>query len=200
MRALQANMAGREMAHPKMPHRRLNPDEQALWLQLTRSVRPFRVKARAAPEPVPSDPPAPAPMPKRIKGRVPPLSAPPAPPPPPRRAPVAMLDRSWEKRIRSGQLRPDHSVDLHGHTLAGAHAALEAALRQGVSQGQRVLLVVTGKPRGARTEAGGRGAIRAEIGNWLERSPLADRIASVRVAHPRHGGDGALYVILRRER
>lgn len=183
-----------------MAHRRLNPEEQALWLQLTRGVRPFRTRVRAAPDPMPNDAPPAAPAPKRIKGRVPAPAAPPAPPPTPRRAPVAMLDRSWEKRIRSGQLRPDHSVDLHGHNLGGAHAALEAALRQAVTQGQRVLLVVTGKPRGVRAEAGGRGAIRAEIGDWLERSPLADRIASIRVAHPRHGGDGALYVILRRER
>ncbi|HTH28996.1 MAG TPA: Smr/MutS family protein [Sphingobium sp.] len=187
-------MAGRQVTH-----RRLNPDEQALWQQLTRGVRPYRGRARP-PEPV-ADPQAPQPLaPRRVKGRVPAPPPQPAPPPPPRRAPVPVLDRGWEKRIRSGQLRPDHGVDLHGHNLAGAHAALEAALRQAVSEGQRVLLVVTGKPRAGRAEPGGRGAIRAEIGHWLERSPLADRIASVRVAHPRHGGDGALYVILRRER
>jgi DNA-nicking Smr family endonuclease len=186
-------MGGREMAP-----RRLSPEEQTLWQQLTRGVRAFRTRARAVPEPLRGDSPAvEAPPPKRVKGRVPPPLAP-APPPLPRRAPVPVLDRSWEKRIRSGQLQPDHSVDLHGHTLAAAHAALEAALRQAVAQGQRVLLVVTGKPRGGRAEPGSRGAIRAEIGDWLERSPLADRIASVRVAHPRHGGDGALYVILRR--
>jgi DNA-nicking Smr family endonuclease len=186
------------MAGRKMPPRHLSPEEQTLWQQLTRGVRAFRTRARAVPAPVPDDSPAvEAPPPKRVKGRVPPPLAP-VPPQVPRRAPVPVLDRSWEKRIRSGQLQPDHSVDLHGHTLAAAHAALEAALRQAVTQGQRVLLVVTGKPRTGRPEPGGRGAIRAEIGHWLERSPLADRIASVRVAHPRHGGDGALYVILRR--
>jgi len=73
-------------------------------------------------------------------------------------------------------------------------------LRRAVADGVRILLVVTGKPRPDRIAPHGRGAIRAEIGHWLESSPVADRIASVRSAHPRHGGDGALYVILRRER
>lgn len=134
---------------------------------------------------------------KKVKGRVPPQRMPAPPPAPPRRAPVAVLDGSWEKKIRGGQLQPEFSIDLHGHGLAGAHSALDTALGQAVARGFRVLLVIAGKPRPGRI-APGRGAIRAEIGDWLERSPHADRIASVRVAHPRHGGDGALYVILRR--
>lgn len=195
-----------------MPPRRLNPEEQALWRQLTQGIRAFRARPRpaqsSAPESArgaPSPPDEPDQPPRRIKGRVPPPR--PVPAPPPRvRVPVPVLDRGWERRIRAGQLQPDASIDLHGHTLASAHAALEGALTQAVAMGSRVLLVVTGKPRagGAGERSGwegkGRGAIRSEIGHWLDRSPLADRIASVRVAHPRHGGDGALYVILRRDR
>lgn len=94
------------------------------------------------------------------------------------------------------------SIDLHGHTLASAHARLNQALAQAVARDVRVLLVVTGKPpKGAVSGAPPkRGAIRGEIGHWLETSAWADRIASVRIAHPRHGGDGALYLILRRNR
>ena len=64
------------------------------------------------------------------------------------------------------------------------------------------MLVVTGKPPKSPSANGGtrRGAIRGEIGHWLETSSYADRIASVRIAHQRHGGDGALYVILRRKK
>lgn len=186
-----------------MTRRRLSPEELKLWHQLTRSVRPIREQPHAVPDGMIAAaesgvPMAAAPA-RRVKGRVPPPLAPSTAPQPPRREPVPVLDRSWERRIRSGQLQPEHSVDLHGHTLPAAHAALEAALRLAVANGLRVLLVVTGKPR-TGGDLGGRGAIRAEIGHWLERSALADRIASVRVAHPRHGGDGALYVILRRER
>lgn len=186
----------------RMTRRRLTPEEQTLWQTLTRSVRAMRREApkpRMA-EPVVPDDPQPLPPAPRIKGRVPPPRPLPEPPPKPRREPVAKLDGSWEKRIRSGILQPERSIDLHGHNLASAHTLLDSALAAAVRDGVRVLLVVTGKPRPGRIAPEGRGAIRAEIGHWLDRSPHADRIASVRVAHPRHGGEGALYLILRKDR
>ncbi|MEZ5655597.1 MAG: Smr/MutS family protein [Sphingobium sp.] len=115
--------------------------------------------------------------------------------------PTPILDSSWERRIANGSLAPDMTVDLHDHTLATAHRRLDQALGMARSQGARVLLVVTGNPRPvAATPLGekARGAIRAEIGDWLALSGHADSIASVRTAHPRHGGKGALYVILRK--
>jgi DNA-nicking Smr family endonuclease len=113
-----------------------------------------------------------------------------------------VLDSGWERRIRGGTISPDMSIDLHGHSLAGAHGRLHQALAAALARDVRVLLVVTGKPRKSARAGGepGRGAIRAEIGHWLDTSPYADRIASVRIAHPRHGGTGALYVILRRKK
>lgn len=186
-----------------MTRRRLSPDEQTLWHALTRSVRALR-RDPAPRAPITEQTPDPvaesAPASPRIKGRIPPPRPLPAPPPAPRREPVAMLDGRWEKRIRSGAIQPERSIDLHGHNLAGAHAVLNVALADALRDGLRVLLVVTGKPRPGRIPPEGRGAIRAEIGDWLDRSPFADRIASVRIAHPRHGGDGALYIILRRDR
>lgn len=183
--------------------RRLSPEEETVWQALARSVRALRKDAPMCPVAPPAPDAAPPVVipPPRVKGRVPPLRPPPPPPPaPPRREPVAMLDSGWEKRFRSGTIQPERSVDLHGHNLPAAHVALDTALAGALRDGVRVLLVVTGKPRPGRVAPEGRGAIRAEIGHWLDRSPYIDRIASVRVAHPRHGGDGALYVILRRSR
>jgi len=184
-----------------MPGRRLSPEERALWQKLARTVTPLR-RTRIVPPPPTEAVPTPAPVEPspRAKGRVPPMRLPPAPPEPARPAPVPMLDGSWEKRIRAGRLVPDHSVDLHGLNLVAAHVRLDRLLGEAVARGWRVLLVVTGKPRPAPEpgEPRRRGAIRAEIGDWLARSPHADRIASVRQAHPRHGGAGALYIILRR--
>jgi DNA-nicking Smr family endonuclease len=117
-----------------------------------------------------------------------------------RPGPAEVLDSSWERRIKRGQLEPDMSIDLHGHTLVTAHQRLDRALAEAVADGIRVLLVVTGKSResaGSRDRPG-RGAIRAEIAHWLDGSPFAAHIASIRNAHPRHGGAGALYVIMRR--
>lgn len=113
-----------------------------------------------------------------------------------------MLDNSWERRIRGGTISPDMSIDLHGHSLSAAHARLNQAIANALANNARVLLVVTGKPPKTAEKLGGsrRGAIRGEIGHWLETSVYADRIASVRIAHPRHGGDGALYLILRRRK
>lgn len=184
-----------------MAGRRLSPEEQALWKALAKTVRPLR-RARPKPvvvteEPTPKAETPPAP---RVRGRVPPARKP-DPPAVRRPAPVPVLDSSWEKKIRGGRLVPDLSVDLHGLNLAAAHLRLDRLLGEAVMSDARVLLVVTGKPRSHRPlpgESGKRGAIRAEIGDWLARSPYAGRIASVRSAHPRHGGEGAIYLILRR--
>jgi DNA-nicking Smr family endonuclease len=112
--------------------------------------------------------------------------------------PSDTLDGGWDRRLRRGIVQPDRTIDLHGHTLATAHGALDHALARAVAEDVRVLLVVTGKP--PKPDSRGRGLIRASIGDWLGTSGYRDRIAAVRNAHPRHGGAGALYVILRRKR
>lgn len=180
--------------------RRLAPEETALWKKVAATVEPI------AKRPLPLEPKAPP----TVK---PPKSTPrssavaavpraPAPLPPPRRTWAgSTLDGHWDRRLRKGLVRPDMSIDLHGHSLSAAHVRLNQAIASGLARDARVLLVVTGKPpKNAADGASRRGVIRAEIGHWLETSPNADRIASVRVAHPRHGGDGALYLVLRRKK
>lgn len=111
------------------------------------------------------------------------------------------LDGGWDRRIGRGAVAPDDVVDLHGHTLASAHAMLDARLGDAVARGDRVILLVTGKPPRPESERPhARGAIRAAVADWLAASRHASCIAAVRNAHPRHGGAGALYVILRRGR
>jgi DNA-nicking Smr family endonuclease len=181
-----------------MAGRRLTTDEQARWAEVARTVRIMQGK-RAPPNMVTESAPSSAPVKaERVLTRAAPQQVPvPSP-----RSPVPVLDSSWEKRVRSGTLMPDMSIDLHGHNLSMAHLQLNRALAGALAQGVRTLLVVTGKPRqrNENSSHSQRGAIRAEIGHWLQTSPHADAIASVRVAHPRHGGDGALYVILRRKK
>jgi DNA-nicking Smr family endonuclease len=185
--------------------RQLGPEERALWRRVTESVRPFaRAKAAATKSAAVATPePAPPPPAKRI-GRVPPplpprlVARPPAPP--------DTLDGGWDRRLRRGMVAPDRTIDLHGHTLATAFAALDTELARALAMEARLLLLVTGRPPRERAREGAsgderpRGAIRASIGDWLAGSRFADRIAAVRNAHPRHGGAGALYVVLRRRR
>jgi DNA-nicking Smr family endonuclease len=93
---------------------------------------------------------------------------------------------------------PDVSVDLHDASLSGAYARLDGALEQAIAQRMKVVLLVTGKQRAHDRASGqGRGAIAAVVRDWLAASRHARSISAVRNAHPRHGGAGALYIMLK---
>ncbi len=97
--------------------------------------------------------------------------------------------------------QPDATLDLHGHNLRSAHALLDAGLERSIARGDRVLLLVTGKPPRPESERPhARGAIRAAVADWIAASRHAPHIAALRNAHPRHGGNGAIYVVFRRSR
>ena len=132
------------------------------------------------------------------KGRVPP------PLPKPRSAPVPGpgLDSSWERKLATAAIAPDFTLDLHGHTLDQAHQRLDIGLGQAKAMGARLVLLITGKPRPVQAADRGerRGAIRAKVLDWLAAGPHASDIAAIRPAHRRHGGEGALYLVLKRRR
>lgn len=117
------------------------------------------------------------------------------------RAPVALqsatLDGSWDKSLRSGTVTPDRTLDLHGHRLDGAWSAIDFTLDRAISEGDRVVLLITGHERRGEPPIE-RGRIRAAVHDWLAASRHAASIAAVRAAHRRHGGGGSLYIILRR--
>jgi DNA-nicking Smr family endonuclease len=174
--------------------RRLSAHERALWARVAASVKPLPGK-RAPEMPAVVMPAAPAPAPPKAAPKPSPARpAAKAPPPPakPKSHPLgASLDGTWDRQISRGRLSPDRVIDLHGHTVVDAHASLSSAIL--ANDGTRVILVVTGKGRPDRPAR-----IRAELMHWLERPNLRPHVASLRAAHPRHGGGGAFYVILRR--
>lgn len=186
--------------------RRLDPHETALWKRVAATVEPI-VKRPAAPEPK-------APPTVRPPKATPRSTAVPAATPDPVRLPPrrrswsgATLDGHWDRRLRKGLVRPEMTIDLHGHSLASAQALLDEAIGRALMRGARVLLVVAGRLRpGAdrlplmHGDPRPRGAIRASLPDWLSVSPYADRIVALRPAHISHGGGGAVYVILRRPR
>lgn len=181
--------------------RQLNADEADLWARVMATVKPLRGVAAAA-RPAPAPPGRPT---KASKALTRAIAVAPAAPPKAKVAPPAprqnTLDGSWDKKLTRGIVIPDSSIDLHGHTLSSAHALLDDGLARAIARGDRVLLLVTGKPPRPESERPhARGAIRAAIADWLAASRHADAIAAVRGAHPRHGGQGALYIVLRRGR
>ncbi len=189
--------------------RRLDPDESALWKKVAATVKPLpKANAPLAPVTPPTvRPPAPTPRNSAAPAAAV-IARPIAPLPPLRRThQAATLDGHWDRRLRKGLVRPDVSIDLHGHTLASAQSLLDEAIGRALLRGARVLLVVAGRLRpGAdrlpqmHGDPRPRGAIRASLPDWLAYSPHADQIVALRPAHVSHGGAGAVYVILRRSR
>jgi DNA-nicking Smr family endonuclease len=116
---------------------------------------------------------------------------------------VNTLDGGWDRKLATGSVAPDLTIDLHGCSLDQAHERLDHGLARAIAHGARVILLVTGKAphaESSRLDRPLRGIIRASVHDWIAAGPHAGRIAAIRSAHPRHGGAGALYVILRRIR
>lgn len=194
------------------PGRRLSAAEAELWARVASTVRAFeRPRPVAAVLPampvqaVPTVPPPPGKQPKRLRA-VPPLP-PTSPPPLMASAPRAQamnghtLDANWDRKLARGVANPDFTLDLHGATLDGAYARLDHGLTLAIAQGARVVLLITGRSRGQvdpADRASRRGAIRAKFLDWLAHGNHASRIAAIRPAHPRHGGAGAVYIVLRK--
>lgn len=185
--------------------RSLGPDEKRLWGRVIGTVRPMHAARATVPE-SPTKPAKTRILPK-VKASLPPANTPPAIPPlPPKTSarPIAnlktaTLDGQWDRRIDKGGIVPDVTVDLHGTALSGAYARLDQALAFAILQQFKVVLLITGKPRAHDRASGtGRGAIASVVHDWLSASRHASHIAAVRNAHPRHGGNGALYIILKR--
>jgi DNA-nicking Smr family endonuclease len=193
----------------RSPHG-LSADEAALWRKVAATVTPLHpqhpppappAESVAAPVPVSGVPPPSA---KRVRGRVPAPLAPP-PPPPATTRPLTRdgLDGSWDRKLARGAIAPDMTIDLHGMNLETAHARLIGGIAQSLAMGARVILLIAGKsrPHGDHDARGDRrGAIRAKLLDWLAHSPYAGQIAAVRAASPRHGGAGAVYIVLRKSR
>ncbi|WP_219892556.1 Smr/MutS family protein [Aquisediminimonas profunda] len=179
--------------------RRLSPEERAVWRRVTETV------SRAGPrEPQEAERPvAPAKAGAQVRSRRPNV-----------KQAIAVagathkphsantLDGGWDKRLSKGRLEPDFTIDLHGETLASAHVKLNRALALAIRNEARILLLITGKAAtdNPRLPPTTRGVIRASVKDWLAASPHSAHIAAIRGAHPRHGGAGALYLILRRGR
>ena len=80
-------------------------------------------------------------------------------------------------------------------TQAQAHVALLRFLQRSQAAGAKIVLVITGK--GARG-SGEPGVLRRQVPLWLNLPEFRDMIVGFEAAAIAHGGDGAMYVRLRR--
>jgi DNA-nicking Smr family endonuclease len=183
--------------------RQLSDDEEALWTGFTRSITPLRPAKSAKPSATPgakssatpSAASAPAPAQPRSRTVAPREALPPAPP-------LAPLGRRLKQRVARGREPIDARIDLHGMTQHEAHAALLRFLHRAQANGAKTALVVTGKGKSAahRDAAHERGVLKRQVPLWLALPEFRPLIVGFDDAHVGHGGEGALYVRLRRGR
>jgi DNA-nicking Smr family endonuclease len=178
-------------------------DDSGLWKAVTKDVKPIKrtAPARAKPEAAKE---AALAQPKKQGGVAPARPALPARPKPPAAAPARELshgqasgvDKRTMDRLRRGQLPVEAEIDLHGHILDEAHRVLNAFIAGHAAAGRRCVRVITGK--GSFRQGGG--VLKTAVPRWLNESPLRDGILAFSHARRDDGGEGALYVLLRRKR
>ena len=113
------------------------------------------------------------------------------------------LDGTTKEKLKRGQLQPGARIDLHGMTEAAAHGALLSFLTGAQARGVRLALVVTGvgnpnRDEGAEWMRAPHGVLKQMVPRWLNEKEFAALAVGTAPAHRRHGGDGALYVYLRK--
>ena len=185
---------------PASPRRKrgLSEEERTLWESVAKQIKPLRKRPRAAkaqeasqvPDtPVAAKPAAPAkPL---ASAKIPRKSDPPPPAPP--LAPIGRRERS---QLSRGRKEIDARLDLHGMTQTRAYGALSGFLRRAHHDGLTFVLVITGKGRmGAESE---RGVLRRQVPQWLSLPEFRALVVGFEEAHAGHGGEGALYVRIRR--
>lgn len=174
-----------------MSRRRLSDEERALWKGFARAVTPLRGEA-SGDEPGISSHQAPKTAMSRTASR--PEPAKPKQPPS-----LGQFDRRLRQRVARGQTAINARLDLHGMTQKQAHAALLNFLQQAQANDAKLALVVTGKGLGgAAAAASERGVLRRQVPLWLSLPEFRRFIVSFEQAHVGHGGEGALYLRLRR--
>ncbi|HEV8391479.1 MAG TPA: Smr/MutS family protein [Dongiaceae bacterium] len=183
-----------------MAKRRVTPDELELWRHVAQTVRPIKSKRRVATqkEEAPS---APAPKAKAGKPKAPAATPPPKPQPPAKPHELTHglshgIDRRQAERFRKGKLAIEGKIDLHGRTQQDAHDDLLAFLKRAHASGKRTVLVVTGK--GMTTSK--IGILRQAVPRWLNEPAFRPLVLAFDYAEPQHGGEGALYVLVKRVR
>ena len=175
--------------------RPLSDDERVLWRTVTRSIAPLKGKTPIADEQMeaPAEPKSSKPVRRAPDVPVTAASRPSAPPP------LAPLGRRMKQRLSRGTSEIDGRIDLHGLTQAQAHAVLWRFLQQAQVRDAKVVLVITGKGAGSDPHAE-RGVLKRQVPHWLESAELRPLVVGFESASIGHGGQGALYVRVRRGR
>ena len=176
--------------------RRLSDDERILWSEVVRNVAPLPGRQAEQVQTPQVEPDVEAPAKSAIsQAKHKPTSTPRAQAEVPAPPPLAPLGRRMRSRIARGGHAIDGRIDLHGLTQREAHTALLGFLRTAQTRGAGIVLVITGKGRSGEGE---RGVLKRQVPQWLRLPEFRTLIVGFEDAHIAHGGEGALYVQVRR--
>ena len=184
--------------------RGLSYEERVLWTTVTKAIEPLRARPLIAPDQ--GDEAAADDSKSALKPRPPakraakPVAAPAKPAPPPLAPPLTPLGRRMKQRVARGKEAIDARLDLHGFTQSEAHAALLRFLRNAIARDARLVLVITGKGSKNLGRGGEIGVLRRQVPQWLGLPEFRSLVIGFEDAHIAHGGEGALYVRVRRSR
>jgi len=168
----------------------LSDEERALWTAVTKTIAPL--KDTAPPENVETSVAAPARVgAPAVKSQwtAPPIAEKNALPP------LTALGRKAKQRVARGKEPIDGRLDLHGLTQREAHTTLFRFLNAASLRGARLVLVITGK---GGVGQGERGILKRQVPQWLALPEFREWVVGFERAHTAHGGEGALYVRMRR--
>jgi DNA-nicking Smr family endonuclease len=185
---------------PPSPRRKraLSEEERALWERVAKEIKPLRKKPRSGEVEAASAEAQPT---AAAKPETPPKSLPPGKMPratEPTVPPLAPLGRRERAQLSRGRKEIDARLDLHGMTQTRAHRALFGFLQRAHHDGLTFVLIITGKGKvGAESE---RGVLRRQVPQWLGLPEFRSLVVGFEEAHIGHGGEGALYVRVRRAR
>jgi DNA-nicking Smr family endonuclease len=186
-----------ELPAPPRRKRSLSEEERALWESVAKQIKPLRKKPRAA-KTEDAEPPAPPKPAASLRPHLPAKIPRPPKPEPPAAPPLAPLGRRERSQLSRGKKQIDARLDLHGMTQTRAHRALSGFLQRAHHDGLTFVLVITGKGKmGAESE---RGVLRRQVPHWLSLPEFRALVVGFEEAHIGHGGEGALYVRIRRSR
>lgn len=176
---------------PSRRRRTLSEEERALWDSVARQLKPLKkhrpLKSPAAPhceapsvnQTVAFKAASAAPARRAAKPAIPPL------------APIGRRERT---KLSRGRMEIEARLDLHGMTQTRAHRALSGFLQRAHREGLAFVLVITGKGR----TGGETGVLRRQVPEWLGLPEFRAFVVGFEEAHTGHGGEGALYVRIRR--
>ena len=169
--------------------KKLTDEDRVLWSLVAKSAKPLKGR-----KPAEDESPKPA-----IEEKIPSAAAVsaatrPAAAPPKRQLVSHVLDRATLDKLSRGRLPIEGRVDLHGMTQSEAHSLLLSFLQRAHAGGVRYVLVITGKG----FSSGGDGILKRQVPAWLSTPPFRALVSSHDLAARQHGGEGALYIRLRK--